>query len=654
MSPYQYFNDILCVAGKVLRKDQNPEGLVSEHVWDDWIKRHGANLVQRGGHGRTSLIEFNTIPPKYRELIRKTYGDPEKKAQESGFLKYIKPDKAAAQYFLEYIKADGNHLPEKHIKLYTANACILNALKELYNIQRMARARHGKGMQGFWPRMAKVVASIKGEFPHSLQKNHRALQRQYDEYYKVGYEAIISGKFCNPNASKITEDIEAWMVRELAMSRQSIDVIYMKYHDVALANGWRTDITASAFRQRSEKKEIKQKIALARHGRKGYQKLYGQSLKLKQPKYSNDIWFGDGSGTGWCYRTDKNTIGYAYTYFVMDSRSKKFLAWVTHAHVNKENGAMQRKAYREALRNSGYCQPYQIIVDNQGGHKTTESQHLLKRIALSGHVDFSKPHRSKGRGIERAFMDFQQMKLSEFFFWSGFGRHTHSNIENAPNTEFMEKHKEDLPSYQELLKLLDIVVNEWNDMHYKDRPSANDLYEEHRNPEEEQMDISTVSDLFFDMAGPKKYHPYGIKLTYQGEEFDYEVYDEHGDVDYEFRKKYMGMSLWMKYDPDREWKDIDLYIVHPTGGYQKIATASPKREVSRSSKYHQPGDVAWINRQMKREDEFMEELENEVEATGYSEAIKINAWKERIAIKQPVMAHDDDEDDPDKLFLNRI
>lgn len=505
-------------------------------------------------------------------------------------------------------------------------------------------------MRGFWPKIAKDVFALRADFPHKLPKNHQALQRVYNEYFSQPtpfYACLINGRFGNVSASKITPEIENWMVKRLAETRQSIDMIHMQYQQQeAPRRGWPTDITASAFRARAAKKEVVQKVDLARHGREGYRKKHGQSFKLTKPKYANDIWFGDGSGTGWCYRRANNTIGYAYTYFVMDAHSKRFLAWVTEPHVNKENGIMQRKAYRSALRNTGYCQPYQIIVDNQGGHKTTESITLLKQITQSGHVTFSRPRRSKGRGIERAFMDFQTMKLSEFFFWSGYGRHTHSKLKNAPSKEFMEANKDRLPTYEDILKLLDVVVEEWNSMNYKDRPSPNELYHAATNPDAQTMDMDQVADMFWDVHGPVKYNTEGIKLrAFKTEVLDYEVYDEHGDVDYKFRKRYLHTSMYMKYDPDREIKDVELLIIHPTGGHQRIATASPKREVSRSIKYLNEGDRAWIHRQMNREDEHIDEQLDELNEQGYSEDQRLDAWQYRIGKMERSMAHDDEDDD---------
>lgn len=650
---YHHFDGKLCISGRSLIKTkQNPEGVISKYTWDDWVKRHGANLVQRGGNGRISLIEFSTIPMKYRELIRETYGDPEKKAQGNSFLSRVEPDKKAATFFLGYRLENGQSLPGKHIKQYSANAAILNTIKELYQTQRKARAAHGKDMRGFWPRMADTLHNLKTELNHSLPKNHLALKRKYNEYQKAGYEALISGKFCNANTAKITPEIEAWLIKEMAYTRQSVDMVYMRYHAEAQRKGWRTDITASAFRERVGQQRVRDLIDFKRHGRKGFRKLHGHTFKLKKPEFSNDIWVSDGTALNWYFRDENNKLAMATTYMVMDAKSRKFLGWSTKAGINKENFAMQLEAYRMAIRNSG-AKPYQLLFDNQGGHKMTESREFYSKIAT---VSFAtRAYRPSGKPIEQAFKYFQQLKLSEFPFWSGFGRESHSNLAFKPNMEAMQKNIEHLPSYDELIQLFDIVVEEWNELAFKGKPSPNEVYEASRNLEEEAITIEEMAELFWNVSSPRKYNSVGIKLKVQGEESLYEVYDDNGDVDFNFRMKHLHSTFHLRYDPDGEYPDIDLLQIHPTGGFQKVATASKKREVARAVRGLKEGDKAWIERQMKLEDESMDERDTIIEGYGYDETEKFSAWQNRLKKTAPVMALDDDEDDdPQTMFLNRI
>ncbi len=662
MKLYHHHNGHTCVALQALVERDYPlkptiqkDGTTRYWMWSKWAReaRKIGGHTRPGGNGRLSLIQFDFIPPKYREDIRARYGSPDETAGSHSMLEEIEQDLEAARFYAHYTYDDNKFLPKKHQERYTANACVLNCIKMKFT--RTLNARMGGNMRGFWPKISKAVYALRSEFPHKLPKNHQSLQRVYNQYMARKdapfYECLIDGRFGNINRQKITPEIEAWMIRQLASTRQSIDMIYMRYYDEAQRMDWPTDITLHAFRARAREQRIQDQVVLARFGRKGYRKLNGHYHKLLKPKYSNDIWMGDGSGTGWCYLTKDNAIGYATTYFVMDSLSGKFLAWETNEGINKEDENIIRRTWRDALRKTAYTPPYQIKVDHQKGHKTTATKELFSNISKV--LTYSRPYRSSSRDIERKFKVFQQTKLSEFFFWSGFGRDTHSDITNAPNMELMEKNKEHLPSFNEIIQLLEVVVNEWNDMSLNGKESPNEIYAANADPEAKPLELDQISTMFFDVQGPKKYGNSGIKLRHDKEDHLYEVYDTNGDVDFNFRHKYLHRSFYIKHDPVMEFKEIDLLIKHPTGGYQKIATALPKRAINESVRYHNEGDVAWALRQMDKEEGHMDVLDAKLEGNGYSEGMKFSTWRTKLNNEVPTMANDDEEDDPQKLFLNR-
>ncbi|MGE0636027.1 MAG: hypothetical protein AB7G44_03560 [Bacteroidia bacterium] len=643
---------LINVGWEKLNPSVRPDGSERYELWGKWMStaKQMQAVRQIGGRGRQSLIALEAIPSVYREEIIKTFGDPSKQASSNSFKGKIQPDEKAARFFIEYTMADGKHLPEQHQKLYTASACILNAIKEIYNNQREARAALGGTMRNFWKQMSEVLTNLRGEINHSLPKNPLALKRKYDDYCNAGFESLINGRFCNSNTTKITDEIEAWIVKEMASKRQSIEMIYMLYPAAAAANGWRTDITLSAFKTRIAEQRVRDLIDLKRHGRRGFRKLHGHSFKLSKPEYSNDIWVSDGTALNWYYRIGKE-VGLATTYVVMDSRSRKILGRSTKAGINKENGEMQREAYRMALRNAG-SKPYQLLYDNQGGHKGKASAEFYSKLAQ---VCFpTRAYRPSGKPIEQMFKDFQTLKLSEFPFWSGYGRPSHSNLAYAPNMDDIKKNITELPDFNELCSLLDVIIEEWNNLGYRDKQSPNEIYSASRNPEEAAVTLDELAELFWDIQGAKKYNPIGIKLRLNGVDTLYEVYNDEGDVDYEFRRKYLHREMYLKYDPDGEYTEVDLLIVHGTGGYQKIASAQPKREVSRSVKYLKDGDKEWINRQMKLEEEMMDEMDAIVADTGYTESEKWGAWKKRIETTVPVLAADEGEEDIDKLLKERM
>jgi hypothetical protein len=666
MRVYQYHNDKLCVCLnglvevgydnlKPLERKRGSKVWTEYPLWNKWRKhvKECGGYTRPGGNGRESLIELEYLPPKYREDIREKYPQSKIKAKSNSLLARIERDEKAASFYLTHEIAPKRTLPEKHKKNYTANACILNAVKEIKKSNLTAKIALGGSVKNFWTHMSRSIQDIQDEFPHSLPKNPTSLKRLYTKYLKQGYIALVSGKFCNDNSEKITTEIENWLIKELAMTRQSVEMIYLRYPLAAEQNGWDPTITSRAFQKRAATKRVQQLVDLSRYGREGFRKKHGFYHGIRKAKYSNDVWFGDGTGTGWVYRTENNDIGYATTYFVMDSVSGKFLSMITKEGIGGEDRHMQSDAFRAALRNTGYAKPFEVKLDNQKGHKTKEMKALMSQMAHV--VTFSKPKRSSGRAIESKFGQFQRMKLSEFPFWSGFGRQTHSTLENAPlPREVLKKRIDQIPSFDELLQLLDVIVDEWNNMNYKGRPSPNEIYEEQKNPDQKYISVDQLSEMFWNIQGPRPFTKNGIYLIYQGEKKKLDVYDENGNVDFHFRRKYLGERLYLKYDPEQEFEEVELLIAHPTGKYEMVATAQARKDVSETVKYLEKGEKQWAVDQLQGEEDFMDDLENELEKLGINEEVKFNSWKDRLYKKPKVMSNGEDEDLSDEDLTRKF
>lgn len=618
-------------------------GIANAGLWKKWV-RNGAEVLRKGGNGRSALLKLDSIPEKYQAAIKEVAPSPEKEVVKKGLAEYLVPDQAAINHFATYRLSNGEELPKDHQHAYAANASVFNAIKTIYSNQAVARRVVGTSMKGFWPKISEAVNSLPASVGCDLPTVYTRLQKKYDlyikggfvklktgEYHVQGYDSLISKKFCHENSRKITPEMEQWFVVEMANTRLSVEMLYhQKFLVAAKSNNWRTDITADAFRKLEQEPRVRQLIQLKRHGRKAFRQENGQTFKLDKPFYSNDIWVSDGTAINWYFRNG-NQVEMATTYMVMDSRSKKYLGWSTKYGINKEDFNMQLCAYRMALRNAG-AKPYQLLFDNQGGHKNHTSRAFYKKMATV--VFPTRAYRPSGKPIEQSFKDFQTLKMAEFPFWTGFGRPTHATVSYRPDMEGMKQHIDLLPTYEELVLLFDVVVEEWNDLNFNGKGSPNEIYAQSINPEQMPLALEELADMFWNETEPIKYHEQGLYLIRNREKVLFEVYTPEGDVDYAFRRNYLHQKFIVKYDPDGEYTDIGLYQLHPTGGLQKIATASPKRSTNRSVKYHKEGDVAWVGRQMDLEEQMMDLMDKEMEEMGFDETKKWSSWRDRLQTPQ--------------------
>lgn len=621
-----------------------------------WDKRVGKlqTETKRSCRGKKVKILLESIQDDAkRQAILDKFKAPEKEARYTTFIERIVLDPEAQAFFADKNKAcdaKGNELPVAKQKTYVLNASIFNLLETIYAEQEAERKRFGTSMRGFWHEAAETLTAIQNEVPHTIGcKNHVSLKRAYEQYLDRSYSYFLKG-WGNTNAQLITDEIEDWYVNEMSQNRLSANMTYFKYLEEAPKRGWSLKITSSAFEARMAEERNRTKIQMARWGTKTHRNKKGQTFKLRKAEYSNDLWVGDGTSWNWYYNQDGKPA-MATTYFVMDSLSRKMLGWATLAGINKENMHLQLEAYRQALRNSG-AKPYQLKYDNQGGHKGTTAADFYSRLAT---VHFpTRAYRPSGKRIEPTFKDFQTVKLAEMPFWTGFNRKSHANPDYAPDMENITKYVHLLPNYEQLLQLIDIAIGEWNNLNYNGKGSPNEIYERNRRADEKPVTLDELAELFWDIQGPKKYHPVGISLRYKGEDLLYEVYTDKGDVDYTFRKNYLNQKFYIKYDPDGEYPDIDLLQIHPTGGYQTIATASPKRSVSESVRGLKDGERDWIDRQMKMEDNYYAELQAELESIGYSDEQKFSRWMDKLnpqpsqqqATTPSLYGDDEDENQP--------
>lgn len=213
----EYYDNVLCVSGaEVIISDKNPKGIITAELWKKW-KRDGAVVKRRACYGQSSLIEFNTIPARYRDLIAERFGTPAEQAVIKPFIDRVIADSKAITFFSSYIKADGENLEGKYIKEYSANTAVLNAIHEVYSNATISRKQLGGTLKKFWDKASVAVNSVRVQQGHTLPAKATPLKRKYQLYIDKGYEALISGKFCNDNSRKVSVEIERLMMSLYAM-----------------------------------------------------------------------------------------------------------------------------------------------------------------------------------------------------------------------------------------------------------------------------------------------------------------------------------------------------------------------------------------------------------------------------------------------------
>ncbi len=225
-----YGNDTLCIHGGWLID----AGIVSQTNYKLLIFRNKMHRLQRGGNGRKALIEYASIPLRFRQLIEQKLGyDPTKRGKHQEFRRYLKIDKEAVSFFANYQTQTGQPLHIDRQREYHQNAMFLNALHSDYNnILGKRRAMAGR-TSGIWENLTDVINDLRDEYRHTLPSNPVRLKSRHILYQNEGYTSLIHRGFGNNNSRKVNETLERLILSIYVMNNKPYPVmvrdIYLEF-----------------------------------------------------------------------------------------------------------------------------------------------------------------------------------------------------------------------------------------------------------------------------------------------------------------------------------------------------------------------------------------------------------------------------------------
>ncbi|OQY03219.1 MAG: hypothetical protein B6I20_05430 [Bacteroidetes bacterium 4572_117] len=213
----EHYNDILCIEAGWMTGEGGILGYDNLHK----LKKRGhLKQLRKGGNGRTALIEYDSIPARFKAKIIEKIGDPRGFAKHQQFRKHLVPDRKAIEYFGNYKLKNGQYLPTEKAKEYHTNAMFLNALDILPEKTLAYRKNRGGNRAGIWQALTDVVNDLKNEFGHSLPGNQLRLRSKLKTYNTVGYLALIHRNYGNQYSRKVDEMLERLILSIYVMNNK--------------------------------------------------------------------------------------------------------------------------------------------------------------------------------------------------------------------------------------------------------------------------------------------------------------------------------------------------------------------------------------------------------------------------------------------------
>lgn len=211
--------------------------VMSEANYKQLASRGKINVVRNGrGQGGYALVEIATMPLRFRERIKRKYGDLEAEILKNWFGTHFHVDAKAREFYTKFRFENGESLPPERIQEYTVNASVIEAVLAVM-ADRVLMRKAMKGGPVNWGEMCGAISYYQSEFGHTLPLSANRFKKRVHDFKAHGYESLISGKFLNQNRRKVTYGIERLLLVIDAQPEQPFNTTVWEQYNQFLQGG---------------------------------------------------------------------------------------------------------------------------------------------------------------------------------------------------------------------------------------------------------------------------------------------------------------------------------------------------------------------------------------------------------------------------------
>lgn len=603
----EIYNGIIGIDLNDLTRHDDGEAVMTGSCFKKLSARDKIRILRRGGGlGTYALVEYATLPERYKQRFVAKYGDPVLN-QIKDKMKFHIDQKACDWYFDE-----ANGVPSKLAEQYTVNASVLKQLSRKRAAMVRLRKTGGLGTAINREEILAESERLRRECGHTLPKSVRLLDliRRFD---REGYACLVSGKLGNRNSRTITEEMGRMIfaLKRSMVPVYSVDEIRRKVNGEAASRGWkeiRSNATINSFLNRNKAKWLD-----AERGDTRAKMVLNRLHSTRLPLLPNARWEGDGTKVNLYYKTyvdGKEKPATLYVYEYIDVASEMMLG---SSFGEGENRMMLYNAFRNAVEDTGYF-PYELVNDNQSSATTNVMKEWLSRCVQVPRT--TAPHNGPSKVIESVYGRFQTERLHRL--WNFTGQNVTSRKESSrPNMDRILKNIASLPDRAGCIAQYMAEKDAWNNSLHPDQErypgmTRRDVYMSGCCPECTRLTDAARRDAWWIKSDkPVTYTNYGFQISIDGHKYVFEVQDAEGYADLEWLDAHNGQKFWYAYDP-RDVSGIKLYTYGKKTGFLYVADAAPKPVISRDI-YSQSREQSVYIREMEarvKEQRVRRDLEN--------------------------------------------
>lgn len=506
-------------------------------------QKNKLNVLRRACYGTPALIEYQSIPVRFKERIIAKYGNPEDAAKSYVLKDMIIKDLKAEHFFSQFTFDGVEYLSDAKQKEYTMNASALNTIARLVSDRTMLIKALNGNTKCVWNQVSVALNQIQKKIGCNLPENHLRLKDKVLQYQSGGYDMLISRKFGNQAARKVKENEQDALIQELLGNGRNIDneTVANLYNMVALKMSWPT-VTAGTIA--NYRKETELVTYAGRHGKSAHYNEKAMQVKRTKPTLPMLYWCVDGWDAELLYKdTAKNKDGIKITTYhkrptvvmIVDPFNLYPIGYAIGTH---ETPALIRQAFRNAFEHTHelfgtYYKPWQLQTDNYGNGNLASFYE-----ACTTYYTPAKAHNAKAKVIEPFFDKFNRKYLRLCPNSSGFGVKSRSGIQ--PSSDFLNQQKKDFPDFAGCVAQLDSMIQ-------LDRREKQEAYMAKWAAVADQdkcpLSLADYLNLFGETTGRvNRLQHNGVVLTIDRTQYAYDCFD------LKFRE-YGHSSFILKYDP---------------------------------------------------------------------------------------------------------
>ena len=200
----EYYDGRICIRPSELEA----AGIMTQEYCRQLASRGRLTMARRGGGAKNhyALVVVDSLPTQHLEEVKEKLGSGDEVLAAGWFRENYERDQAAVAWFNDRQKCPIEFKDEKKRRQWVeecvVNASVLNCCIRLHS--RASDFQRILGNTYQWEKMTKAVESLREQFGHTLPTSMFRFRKKVAEYRREGYASLISGKFGNQTARRMT------------------------------------------------------------------------------------------------------------------------------------------------------------------------------------------------------------------------------------------------------------------------------------------------------------------------------------------------------------------------------------------------------------------------------------------------------------------